>query len=98
MPRLVSAAVTHAGEMGPDLIWLIEKLTAQVGKNFKRGPETRGLTKKRWTAAFRTKLKDAIMAANMRGWGQALMDAGNPIAGWVVTPDDAELPGWDVIY
>ena len=63
-----------------------------------RGPHTRGLTKARVTAAFRSKFKDALLAANARGFGEALTATGNQIAGWAPAPDDAGLPGWDVGY
>jgi hypothetical protein len=98
-PILISAVVTHLGELGPDTISLVERLTSVAGKQFcARSPHTRGLTKARVTAAFRSRFKDALLAANARGFGEALIATGNPIAGWVPAPDDAGLPGWDVGY
>ena len=35
------------------------------------------------------------MCANAQGFGQALMAAGNPIAGWVMSHDEMELSEWD---
>ena len=77
----------------------MERRTSVAGKQFcARSPHTRGLTKARVTAAFRSRFKDALLAANARGFGEALIATGNPIAGWVPAPDDAGLPGWDVGY
>ena len=98
-PVLMSAVVTHLGELGPDTISLVERLTGVAGKQFcASSPHARGLTKTRVTAAFRSRFKDALLAANARGFGEALIATGNPIAGWVPAPDDAGLPGWDVGY
>ena len=56
-PILISAVVTHLGELGPDTISLVERLTSVAGKQFcARSPHTRGLTKARVTAAFRSNL------------------------------------------
>ncbi len=46
-------------------------------------------------AAFRSRFKDELLAANARGFGEALVAAGIPIAGWVHAPDDACLPDWE---
>ena len=56
------------------------------------------MTKGKATAAFRTRFKDAILAVNARGFGEALIATGNPIAGWVLAPDDGDLPGWEAPY
>jgi hypothetical protein len=104
LPILVPGVVTHSGELGPDLIGLIEMLTMVAGKGFKKGWQSRGLSRSRFTAIFRTKVKDALMAANAEGFGQALVAAGNPISGWVTMPEDMvgapgmDLAGWDVNY
>ena len=96
---LISAVITHLGELSPDTISLVERLTSVAGKEFKaRDPYTRGLTKAKVTGAYRSRFKDALLAANARGFGEALIATGNPIAGWVPAPDDACLPGWDVRY
>ena len=98
-PVLISAVITHLGELSPDTISLVERLTSVAGKEFKaRDPYTRGLTKAKVTGAYRSRFKDALLAANARGFGEALIATGNPIAGWVPAPDDACLPGWDVRY
>jgi hypothetical protein len=79
---LISAAATHLGELGPDTISLVERLTSVAGKQFcARSPHTRGLTKARVTAASRSRLKDALLAADTRGFGGALTTTCNPIAG-----------------
>ncbi len=94
-PVLVSAAVTHLGELGPDTISLVVRLTGVVGKQFcARSPHTRGLTKARIAAAS----KDALLAASARWFGGALIATGNPIVGWVPAPDAVGLPGWEVGY
>ena len=92
LPKLVPGIVTHLGELGPDLINLVETITAAAGKQFRLGKMSRGMSKSKLTAIFRTKLKDGVLAANAEGFGQALVAAGNPIAGWVVAPDDFD---WD---
>ena len=81
LPKLVPGIITHLGEMGPEMIELVETLTGVAGSRFKRSPLTMGLSKTKITAIFRTKFKDALMAANAQGFGRALMAAGNPIAG-----------------
>ena len=42
---------------------------------------TMGMSRKRHTGAFRTRLKDAVMADNAAGFGRALAAAGNPMGG-----------------
>ena len=70
-------------------------LTGVAGSRFKRSPLTMGLSKTKFTTIFRTKFKDALMAANAQGFGRALMAAGSPIAGWVQPHDEDELQSWD---
>jgi hypothetical protein len=96
MPVLVPGVVTHLGELGPGMIGLVEKLTAEAGRGYKKGPTAMGRTKAKHTAIFRTRVKDAILCANVAGFGQALMAAGNPITGWVMSPGEAELPEWEI--
>ena len=98
-PVLISGVITHLGELSPGIISLVEQLTAVAGKQFSsRSPLSRGLSKAKVTAAFRSRFKDALLAANARGFGEALVAAGNPIAGWVHAPDDACLPDWEGPY
>jgi hypothetical protein len=97
LPKLVPAVMTHTGELGPEFISLIETLTNVAAKQFRKGPLTRGISRARHTAIYRTKLKDALLCANATGFGQALIAAGNPIRGWILSPvEDWELPEWDV--
>jgi hypothetical protein len=96
MPLLVPGVVTHLGELGPAMIGLMETLTGVAGTNFRRGPETMGLTRTKVTAIYRTRLKDAVLCVNAAGFGQALMAAGNPIPGWAMAPDEMDLPAWDI--
>ena len=98
-PILIPAIITHLGELGPGLISLVEELTACAGRQYRpNSPFSCGRTKARATAAYRTKLKDALLAANAEGFVRALMATGNPIGGWVSAPDDADLGSWDVGY
>jgi hypothetical protein len=95
-PTFVAAVITHTGELSQGMITLIERITAEAAKNFRRSELTLGLSKKRFTAAFRTRLKDALMATNARGFGRALYGAGNPMPGHTCSPaDDLLLPNWD---
>ena len=97
VPVLIPGVVTHLGELGPDMIKFVELLTAECGRKFKpRGWATMGRSKAKCTAAYRTRMKDAILCANVAGFGQALMAAGNPITGWTMSPEETELPGWEV--
>ena len=81
------------------MVGLVKDSAAAAGKQFvARSPLSRGLTKGKTTAAFRTRFKDAILAVNARGFGEALIATGNPIAGWVPAPDDGDLPGWGALY
>jgi hypothetical protein len=99
LPVLIPAIITHLGELGPGLISLIEELTACAGRQYRpNSPFSCGRTKARATAAYRTRLKDGLLAANAEGFGRALMATGNPIGGWVSAPDDADLCSWDVPY
>ena len=78
---------------------MLEDLTAVAGKQFVgRSPLSRGLTNEKTTAALRTRFKDAILAVNARGFGEALIATDNPVAGWVPAPDDGDLPGWGALY
>ena len=91
-PVLIPAIITHLGELGPGLISLVEELTACAGRQYRpNSPFSCGRTKARATAAYRTRLKDGLLAANAEGFGRALMATGNPIGGWVSAPDDADL-------
>ena len=95
-PTLSAAVVTHLGELSPDFINLIEKITAAAAAGYRPGPLNNGAPRKTFTARFRTRLKDSIMVANARGFGRALRSAGNPMPGWVSSPeDDLHLPSWD---
>jgi hypothetical protein len=96
LPKLVAGVITHLGELGPDMIGLIETLTSAAARQFRAGPLSRGLSRAKYTAIYRTKLKDALLCANASGFGQALVAAGNPMAGWVRQPDEWDLPCWDV--
>ena len=98
LPSLVAGIVTHLGELSPGMIGLIETLTSAAGQAYRNGILARGLSRKKFTAIFRTKLKDAILAANAAGFGQALMAAGNPMAGWMMAPEsiESDLPDWDI--
>ena len=95
-PVLISGVITH---LGKGIISLVEQSTAVADKQFSsRSPLSRGLPKAKVTAAFRSRFKDALLAANARGFGEALVAAGNPIAGWDHAPDDACLPDWEGPY
>jgi hypothetical protein len=99
MPKLVPGVITHLGELGPDLIELVETLTTYAGKQFRPNlPSSMGMTRAKYTAIYRTRFKDALLCANARGFGRALLAAGNPMAGWVLAPGDEheDLPDWDV--
>ena len=97
-PRLVSGVITHLGELGPDMIDTVEALTNAANKQFKAGPLTMGMSRSKYTAIFRTQFKDELLAANARGFVRALAAAGNPMSGWVLSPDEVgeDLPDWDV--
>ena len=86
MPKLVPGIITHLGELGPDMINLVETITGAAGKAFRKGLMSRGLSRSKYYATFRTRMKDALLAANAEGFGQALLAAGIPIARWVVPP------------
>ena len=95
-PTLHAAVITHLGELSPGCIQLIETITAAAGTAHTPGPLNAGANRAHTTRKFRTRLKDAIMAATARGFGRALRSAGNPMPGWVIAPsDDLHLPSWD---
>ena len=101
-PEFFPAVVSHAGELSPGMIKLIEVLTREASLQYSPGPLTMGMSRKRHTGAFRTRLEDAVMAANAAGFGRALAAAGNPMGGGCrICPsdlDDLEAPSWDVVY
>ena len=97
-PILLAPVVTHSGEMSPDMITLVEHLTTTAAADYTPGYLSMGQPRKRFTSAFRSRLKDAIMATNARGFGRALMAAGNPMTGHVVEPEDIDLPSWEAPY
>ena len=95
VPTFAAAVVTHTGELSSGMIKLIERITQQATTSLSKGPASLGLSKKRFSAAFRTRLKDAVMCANARGFARALMNAGNPMPGLLCDPaDDLLLPEW----
>ena len=96
--HLLIPIVTHLGEMSPDMIKMVEHLTSAAAADFTPGYMTMGQPRKRFTGAFRSKLKDHIMAVNARGFGRALMATGNPMTGHVVDPADIDLPSWEGEY
>jgi hypothetical protein len=95
-PTLLIPIVTHSGEMSPDMYTLIEIMTSEAARNYTPSYLTMGQPRKRFTAAFRSRLKDAVMAANARGFGRALMAAGNPLSGHVVNDDDDDVDVFDM--
>ena len=80
-PRVLPGVVSHAGELSPGMIKLIEVLIHEASLQYSQGPLTMGMSRKRHTGAFRTRLKDAVMAVNAAGFGRALAPAGNPMGG-----------------
>ena len=84
------------------MIKLIEVLTHEASLQYSPGPLTMGISRKRHTGAFRTRLKDAVMAANAAGFGRALAADDNPMGGGcricLSDLDDLEAPSWDVAY
>ena len=97
-PVLLIPIVTHLGEMSPDMITMVEHLTCMAGADYVPSYMTMGQPRKRFTGAFRSRLKDHIMAVNARGFGRALMAAGNPMTGHVLDPADIDLPSWEEEY
>ena len=95
-PQLYAAVVTHLGELSPDFLRLIEKITAVAGSSYRPGPLNDGAPRKTFTGRFRTRIKDCVMATNARGFGRALRSAGNPMPGWICPRvDELQLPTWD---
>ena len=96
-PQLFAAIATHHGEFSPDLIRLVELLTRQAARNFKYGHDTQGLSRQRYTAMFRTRLKDALTTTIASGYAGHIEAVGTPIEGWVLSAQDASLDeeSWD---
>ena len=97
-PKLLIPVITHLGEMSPDMINLIEILTNEAVLDHTPGYMNMGRARKRVTGDFRAKLKDFLMAANARGFGRALMAAGNPMSGHCVDGDTVDIPSWEWEY
>ena len=74
-PQMIAAAVTHLGEMSPDLIALIETCTRKFGESIAKERRSDAVLLKRRTGEFRSRFKNAIMAANARGVGNMIADA-----------------------
>jgi hypothetical protein len=99
-PVLVPCIFSHAGEMSPESMRVVELITRQYSTMLSRLYFEDGLSLKHRTAAFRTRFKDALMCANASGFGATLAHAGTPRAGKRLSPADAfgGLPEWEVIY
>ena len=79
MPIFLAPVFAHHGELGGDAFILIERLCTAV---FKRAaslpPRDDDLSPKAISADFRKRLKDALAAAVIRGYGAILFTAGSP--------------------
>ena len=101
-PVLVPCIFSHAGEMSPESLRVVELITRR--RQFSSLASTLyfedGIPLKRRTAAFRSRFKDALMVANANGFGSTVAHAGTPRAGKFLSPAEAYggLPDWEVIY
>ena len=75
-------------------------LTGVASKQFTPGPLTMGVSRAKYTAQYRTRLKDELLTANALGFGRALVATGSPMTGWVMSPDevDTDAPEWVCPY
>ena len=86
--------------MSPESLRAVELITRAYGTLASSRHYEDGISLKRRTAEFRTRFKDALMAANAAGFGSTLAHAGTPRAGRSLSPADAfgGLPDWEIIY
>ena len=100
VPVLIPCIFSHAGEMSPESLRVIELITRDYKHMSSLLYFEDGVSLKRRTAAFRTRFKDALMVANANGFGSTLAHAGTPRAGKILSPAEAYggLPDWEVVY
>ena len=83
-PQFGAWVMTHRGEMGPDLIKFVELLAVTLKSKALRGeiPQSilMGTKPSVFSAMFRTRCKDRLMATMVRGWGRQLRAVGFPRA------------------
>ena len=100
--RMAPCILSHLGEMSPSALHTVEFITLEYRNVMSTRAFEDGIPLKRRTAQFRTRFKDAIMCANVSGFGTTISQAGPPHAGASVTSDDAcacsGLPEWEVLY
>ena len=81
-PSFGAYVMTHRGEMGPDLIRLVELMAGTLKSKAIRGEIPQmllmGMKPSEYSARFRTKCKDRLMATMARGWGRQLRAVGFP--------------------
>ena len=70
--------ISHAGEMAPELIGMVEFFTNQYAKHISTMGFEDGVPKARRTADYRCRFKDALMTTVLRGFGRTLGAVGLP--------------------
>jgi hypothetical protein len=82
VPLMFPLVLTHMGEIGPELIRLIEFFATLLKRRAAEGlvpqPVLLGRTPADFSARFRARCKDRLMAALVRGWGRQLRSVGFP--------------------
>ena len=77
-PVFVAGVISHAGEMAPELIGMVEFFTNQYAKHISTMGFEDGVPKARRTADYRCRFKDALMTTVLRGFGRTLGAVGLP--------------------
>jgi hypothetical protein len=97
-PVFVPCIFSHAGEMSPESLRVVELITREYARTTALVPHEDGIAMNRRTAEFRCRFKDALAVANANGFGSTLSHAGKPRAGRFVAAADANggLPLWEM--
>ena len=90
----MACILSHAGELSPNAFLAVETITRYYKQSVAKQPTEDGIRLARRTALFRTRFKDALMTANINGFGATLSGAGQPNAGRTSCVPDSLVPEW----
>ena len=81
LPEFLPCILSHAGELSSGCIRVVEIITNAWMAGGNTDHKRALIQGKRLSASFRTQLRDALMFANINGFGRQLLAAGRPMSG-----------------
>jgi len=81
LPEFLPCILSHAGELSSGCIRVVEIITNAWMAGGNTDHKRSLIQGKRLSASFRTQLRDALMFANINGFGRQLLAAGRPMSG-----------------